>query len=191
MAGDEQSLPLRSASKEQRASAATRAEDPSAAASFGAVYDRLLQPVYRYILSRVRNVQEAEDLTSQTFLTALEAFPRYRERGKAAAWLFTIARNKIADSTRRKSAAPLIEDEDSAIYAADPGGWDIEFLLSVRMRISALPEEERELIRLRFVADLSFAEMAGLLGKREEAVKKSLYRLVDRLRSDLEDRHDR
>jgi RNA polymerase sigma-70 factor (ECF subfamily) len=186
MAGNEQSLPLISAEK----AAGTRASDSSAPASFAAVYDRFLQPVYRYILSRVRDVPEAEDLTSQTFLTALEAYPRYRERGKAAAWLFTIARNKIADSARRRLPSPLPEDDDGAICAGDPGGWDVEFLLALRMRISALPEEAQELIRLRFIADLSFAEMAALLGKREEAVKKSLNRLVNRLRSDLEDRHD-
>jgi RNA polymerase sigma factor (sigma-70 family) len=58
------------------------------------------------------------------------------------------------------------------------------------MRISALPEEEQELIRLRYVADLSFSEIAALLGKREDAIKKSLYRLIARVRNELEDRHE-
>ena len=166
-----------------------REEDPEAE-GFGAVYDRFLQPLYRYILSRVRNVQEAEDLTSQTFLTAWEVFPRYRERGRAAAWLFTIARNKIVDSARRKIPLSLSDDEVLPVLAENPGeGWDRERLLSVRMRIAALPEEEQERIRLRYTADLSFAEIAALIGKREEAVKKSLYRLIDRLRTDMEDRH--
>lgn len=171
--------------------AGRRGGSDSPAETFEAVYDRFLQPVYRYILSRVRDVPEAEDLASQTFLTALEAFPRYRERGRAAAWLFTIARNKIADSARRSSASPLPDDEDCPVYAADAGeGRDVELLLAVRMRISSLPEEEQELIRLRCVADLSFAEIAALAGKREDAVKKSFYRLIVRVRNDLEDRHE-
>ncbi|MGB7539441.1 MAG: sigma-70 family RNA polymerase sigma factor [Anaerolineales bacterium] len=166
-------------------------ETEPAAGTFEAVYDRFFQPVYRYILSRVRNVPEAEDLTSLTFLTAFESFPRFREQGRTAAWLFTIARNKIVDSSRRRPASPLPDEEDSELFADDPNsGWDIEFLLSVRMKISTLAEEEQELIRLRYIADLSFAEIAALVGKREDAVKKSLYRLVTRVRNDLEDRHE-
>jgi RNA polymerase sigma-70 factor (ECF subfamily) len=174
----------------KNAEAGARGESAPAADSFGALYDRFFQPVYRYILSRVRSVPEAEDLASQTFLTALEAFPRYRERGRAAAWLFTIARNKILDSARRKRPDPLPADEEDPVYATgSAGGRDAEFLLSLRMRIDSLPEEERELIRLRYVADLSFPEIAAVAGKREEAVKKSLYRLIGRLRRDLEDSH--
>lgn len=158
--------------------------------SFDALYGRWLQPVYRYILSRVRSAPEAEDLASQTFLTAFEAYPRYREEGRAAAWLFTIARNKVLDAARRKSPAPLPEDENDALYADETGGWDEEFILSLRIRIESLSAEDQELIRLRYVADLSFAEMAAVVGKREEAVKKALYRIVERLKKDLEDRHD-
>jgi RNA polymerase sigma-70 factor (ECF subfamily) len=191
MLTDEQSLPVLSGAKERNSGAEPLAEKRPAPEAFGAVYDRLLQPVYRYILSRVRNIQEAEDLTSQTFLTALEAFPRYRDRGRLAAWLFTIARNKIVDSIRRNSPYPLSEDDDGGLAVCDSeGSYDREFLLSVRIRISSLAEDEQELIRLRYVADLSFAEIAGLIGKREEAVKKSLYRLVARVRNDLEDRDE-
>jgi RNA polymerase sigma factor (sigma-70 family) len=191
MPRDDPSLQFLRGAKGEKAGAGIRMETAPAAATFEAVYDRFFQPVYRYILSRVRNVAEAEDLASQTFLTALEAFPRFREQGRTAAWLFTIARNKIVDSYRRRSASPLPDDEDSAVFADDPNpGWDAEFLLSVRMRISALPEEEQELIRLRFVADLSFSEIAALLGKREDAIKKSLYRLIARVRNELEDRHE-
>ncbi len=191
MPRDEQSLQFAGGAKGKNPGAGIRMETAPAAEAFEAVYDRFFQPVYRYILSRVRNVPEAEDLASQTFLTALESFPRFREQGRTAAWLFTIARNKIVDFYRQRSASPLPDDEDPAVFADDSNiGWDIEFLLSVRMRISALPEEEQELIRLRYVADLSFSEIAALLGKREDAVKKSLYRLIARVRNELEDRHE-
>ena len=191
MPRDEQSLQLGYGAEGKKPGAGIRMEAAPAAGTFEAVYDRYLQPVYRYILSRVRNVPEAEDLTSLTFLTALESFPRFHEQGRTTAWLFTIARNKIVDSSRRRSASPLPDDENSPLFADDPNrGWGIELLLAVRMRISALPDEEQELLRLRYNADLSFAEIAAVLGKREAAVKKSLYRLVTRLRNDLEDHHE-
>jgi RNA polymerase sigma-70 factor (ECF subfamily) len=61
-----------------------------------------------------------------------------------------------------------------------------EELSRIRSIIKNLNEEEQDLIRLRYVADLSFAEIADLLGKREDAVKKSVYRLLARLKSQME-----
>jgi RNA polymerase sigma-70 factor (ECF subfamily) len=54
-------------------------------AEFAALYDRFFRPIYRYLYSRVASAAEAEDLTAQTFLTALEALPRYHHRGHFAA----------------------------------------------------------------------------------------------------------
>jgi RNA polymerase sigma-70 factor (ECF subfamily) len=63
--------------------------------SFGAIYDRYAASIFRYLISRTGNVEEAKDLTSQTFLTAIEAFPRYQDQGYVSAWLFSIARSTI------------------------------------------------------------------------------------------------
>jgi RNA polymerase sigma-70 factor (ECF subfamily) len=88
MPRDEQSLQFAGGAKGKNPGAGIRMETAPAAEAFEAVYDRFFQLVYRYILSRVRNVPEAEDLASQTFLTALESFTRFREQGRTAAWLF-------------------------------------------------------------------------------------------------------
>ncbi len=161
-------------------------QDP---AEFAALYDCYVQPVYRYLYSRVDNAADAEDLTAQTFLAALEALPRYRHRGYLSAWLFTIARSKVMDFFRRCPVLPLDEHpaDQPDLLAQASRSDEIQRLVGL---IRTLEAGDRELIRLRFVADLSFAEMAALLKKKEDTVKKSLYRLLARLQSQLEASHD-
>lgn len=161
-------------------------QDP---AEFAALYDRYVQPVYRYLYSRVDNAADAEDLTAQTFLAALEALPRYRHRGHLSAWLFTIARSKAMDFFRRRPSLPLEEHpaDNPDLLAQAARSDEIQRLVGL---IRTLKAGERELIHLRFVAGLSFAEMAALLKKKEDTVKKSLYRLLARLQSQLESSHD-
>lgn len=157
--------------------------------AFGALYDRYVQRVYRYCYYRTGSPPDAEDLTAQIFLTALEGLPRYRQDGHFAAWLFSIARKKVADFHRRAphTHAPLDESTLPPIHT--DLAMDVETSQRrerLLKQIQALAEEERELIHLRYVAELSFAEMAGTLQKNEEAVKKSLYRLIARLKQELE-----
>ena len=161
------------------------------AQAFGALYDRYVQRVYRYCYYRTSSAPDAEDLTAQVFLAALEALPRYRQDGHFAAWLFSIARRKVADFHRRKPHAALEESILPPIHT------DLAMDVETSQRrdrllklVQALAEEERELIHLRYVAELSFAEMAKALQRNEEAVKKSLYRLMARLKQELEADHD-
>ncbi len=157
-------------------------------AAFDALYVLYAERVFRFLYSRVGLRTEAEDLTAQTFLSALEAFPRYRHRGYFAAWLFSIARNKAGDHFRKgKPHAELDE------IAEMPGEHDVfadvisgEERAALRSQISQMREDERELLQLRYMAELSFAEISSLLGRSEDAVKKSLYRAIERLQSRLE-----
>jgi len=157
-------------------------------AAFSRLYDHYVQPVYRYIYSRVGTVHETEDITSQTFIAAYESLGRYRERGQFSAWLFRIARSKMNDHFRRSRREVGLEAAGEIIEREDALGVLIraEELSRIRSLIRHLNEDEQELIRLRYVADLSFGEMAELLGAREDAVKKSVYRLLARLKSQME-----
>ena len=74
-------------------------------AAFGRLYDYYFQPVFRYLYRRVGSQHDAEDLTSQTFISAYESLSAYRERGHFAAWLFQIARHKLTDYYCRKGQA--------------------------------------------------------------------------------------
>jgi len=156
--------------------------------AFGRLYDYYVQPVYRYLLSRVGSVHTAEDLTSQTFIAAYEALPKYRERGQFTAWLFQIARSKMNDHFRKGRHEVELEEAARMVDWGDALNQVIQDDELVRLRslIGKLDLDEQELIRLRYVAELSFAEMAELLHKREGAVKKSLYRLQARLKDQME-----
>lgn len=163
-------------------------KDPN---EFGELYLLYAQPVFRYLFSRIGNLSEAEDATAQTFLAALERFPKYRHDGYFASWLFSIARNKAMDYFRnRRKETPL---EEAEFIPADGNMLQqvikTERIAALSKPIRALPEEEQELIRLRFVAELSFAEIGHLLGQKEDTVKKSTYRLLARLKAQLEDSH--
>ena len=159
--------------------------------AFNALYIKYLQPVYRYALSRIGSRVEAEEAVSQTFLAALEAFPRYRDDGRFAAWLFSIARRKSADHFRRAKRTIELTDNFPAMDK------DLQVQVEQRDRkrllanlVQALPEDEQELLRLRYAATLNFAEIGKLTNLTPDAAKKRLYRLLDRLHIQLEGSND-
>ena len=160
-------------------------KDPRA---FGELYNRYVERVYKYLYSRLGNTPDAEDLTSQTFLAAFEAFERFTKDGCFAAWLFTIARNKTTDFYRRKRTVPLSNQIPEIQDLVDPLNNIIQTEQSdvLRKLILGLDEDEQELLRLRFLAGLSYPEMASLLDRKEDAVKKTLYRLLERLHNQME-----
>ena len=164
-------------------------QDPKA---FGLLYKLYVEQVFRYLYSRIGNVHDAEDITAQTFLIAFESFDRFRQDGRFASWLFTIARNKAMDHFRhRKNSSSIKEIEDISVEI-DPlyGVIQSEQTAALSKLIQALSEEDRELLRLRFLAEMRFSEIAHILHHNEEAVKKMTYRLLARLHSQLEVSND-
>jgi RNA polymerase sigma-70 factor (ECF subfamily) len=163
---------------------------------FTRLYDRYLPSVYRYLYAKTGSPADAEDLTAQVFLAALEGLARYRPGESFRAWLFGIARRKAADEARlryrRRAREASIEDA-----AALPSPLPLplaQVMQAEQMRrleqvIARLAEDEQELLRLRFAAGLGFSEMAAALGKKESAVKMALYRLLERLEREMEVAH--
>ncbi len=152
-------------------------------------YQQWVTPVYRYFLYRVRNTKEAEDLTSQVFLEILEQLPNYTENGHFPAWLFTIVRYTSADHFRSfKPEIPIETTEISAdlLPLLDHAVYTEELRCLSRL-IQALPENEQELIRLRFVAGLKYGELAVVLKRDKDAIRKQVSRLLRRLQEKLEE----
>lgn len=159
--------------------------------AFDGLYQAYAEKVFRYLYSRVGDRHEAEELTAQTFLAAIEKFASYRHRGHFAAWLFSIARNKAVDSFRRNKHLGDLADAEALPAESDllADLADREQAAAIRRHIAQLPPEQIELLRLRYVAGLQFSQMAALLGRTEAAVKKSVYRCVGRLQRQLEVHH--
>jgi RNA polymerase sigma-70 factor (ECF subfamily) len=156
--------------------------------AFAQLYDRYVKILYKYLLGKTGNVAEAEDLTSQTFLSALENLSEYREQGNFRAWLFCLAHNKWVDFYRKRKRLLFARDNSAS-------GSEVDFLAEViqgeksqvlAVLVRKLDSSEIELIRLRLVTGLGFREIAEIQGKSESAVKKAYYRLIERMKKDME-----
>jgi RNA polymerase sigma-70 factor (ECF subfamily) len=159
--------------------------------TFQQIYSRWLTPVYRYSFFCLGNSADAEDLTSQVFLAVYQALPRYKHNGHFSGWLFTIAHNQLHGFLHKRAREMPIDTlqdipQNVDIPAEIASKEEIQHL---RKLILALTPDEQELIRLRYVVGLSFADMAVALKRKEDAIKKSLYRLQARLQSLMEDYH--
>lgn len=158
-------------------------------AAFAEIYHLYVRRVYRYIYHQVGNVHDAEDLTAQVFMAAWESLPCYQEMGLFAAWLFGIARNKVSTFYRgRRAEIPLDGFRHQPSDSLDPPShWQqIQDLRHLSRLLEELDPEEREMLRLRFAADLSYREIGIILNKSEAATKMKMKRLLQTLQIEWE-----
>ncbi|MDQ2786408.1 MAG: sigma-70 family RNA polymerase sigma factor [Chloroflexota bacterium] len=169
---------------------AVRSRDPAGlaasadAACFRELYRTYLPAVYRYAYARTGVRQDAEDVTALAFERAWIGFVRYRDTGAARAWLFTIARRALADHYRRRApiAAPLSDTLRDATPGPEALALQTAEIRQIQRLVGALGPVQREVIALRFFAELPYAEIARVLGKRESAVKMLAYRALEEIR---------
>jgi RNA polymerase sigma-70 factor (ECF subfamily) len=151
-------------------------------AAFATLYGRYLDRVYGYAFYQLGDHHDAEDATERIFLAALRAIPRFRDQGSTfRAWLFRIAHNTIANAHRsrsRRHSGPLPDEFERPATDADPAGLVIlaDELREVRAAIGHMPDDRRQVILLRFVDDLSTAEIAEVLDRSPGAVRVLLHR---------------
>lgn len=166
-------------------------------AAMGQIYDRNVDMVFRFIASRVRQRQTAEDLTSDVFLRAVKRIGSFTWQGRdIAAWLLTIARNVVTD--HYKCGRVRLEVSCDDVYAADqpelglegsPEDTTVDHIRNLALlgAIQRLSKPQRECIELRFLQDRSVKETAAVLGKTPGAVKALQHRAVLQLAKFLPD----
>jgi len=161
-------------------------------AAFGLLYERYYDRVYRYCRARTQTHEDSADLAQQVFVHAFYNLHRYRPRGSSfAAWLFRIAHNLAIDAHRRRrhQTVPWDDVPDmTALVARETGPEEAalrnEELARLRVAISKLSPDQRDILVLRFAAGLSVREIAAVIGKSESATQMRLWRTLQTIRKD-------
>lgn len=152
------------------------------------LYEENFERVYAYVVRRVRDRSDAEDVTSDVFHRALAGLTDFEWRGKRfAAWLYRIAANAIADRWKRvaKEHGGVSADDPPATSAsADPE--NVEERARLFQLVANLPADQRCVIEMRFVEEKSIREIAAELRRSAGAVKQLQFRAVHNLRAQLE-----
>lgn len=138
-------------------------------------------PVFRFLLRMTGSRDEAMDLAQETFMKAWQALPRWQPRAQFRTWLFQIARNGALDVLRRRGAVEFVPIEDEPVAVAQDPGPDEQLDTRERYRLleaalQRLPAEHREILLLREIESLSYAEIAVALGIQEGTVKSRIAR---------------
>jgi RNA polymerase sigma-70 factor (ECF subfamily) len=165
---------------------------------FDALYRKYVAQVYSFAFYELRDHHDAEDATERTFLQALVALPRFDERARPEdghgastfrVWLFRIARNVISNrrrEARRRPQAPL-EAAETIAASGDPAAR-VERRAEASeawAAVDRLPADRRRALTLRFVEEMSTAEIAGVLGRSEGAVRVLIHRALRSVARDL------
>ena len=157
-------------------------------ACFAELYEINFERVYAYVVKRVGNRTETEDLTSEVFHQALANLKRFEWRGiPFVAWLFRIAANLIADRWQR--AGREVQDDSGKIESVQVRPAEIEEVerrATLFRLVEKLPVEQRRVVVLRFVEQKSIKEVAREIRKTEGAVKQLQFRALSGLRARME-----
>ncbi len=174
---------LRSTQPDERTLVESAQRDPK---RFADLYELHFDRIYAYILHRVRDRAEAQDLTSEVFHRALANIRRFEWRGVSfAAWLYKMAANAIADRGARVSR----ESGPMSDPVAEAGLDEAEDAARVFRLVRDLPPDQRRVLELRFVEEKSIREIAAELDRSEGAIKQLQFRGLENLRARIGESH--
>lgn len=159
------------------------------AGRFAELYERNFERVYAFVVRRVPNRAEAEDVTSEVFHRALTNLSRFEWRGVPfAAWLYRMAANAIAD--RRQHASRETELPEAADDIEDPVAMrQVEERAALFRLVKELPTDQHRVIIMRFVEQKSIREIAQELRRSEGAIKQLQFRALENLRARVRRAH--
>lgn len=158
--------------------------------AFGELYDHYVGQIYRFIFSRLRNQEAAEDVTSEVFFKALRAIGRYRPSGHPfSAWLYQISINAIADHYRARKPESDLDAASRVAVAGTPVDEHVaqrDEAARVWAAIDTLPTAQRTALTLKLGEDLKLARIGEIMGRSEGAIKLLIHRGMIGLRERLE-----
>ena len=153
--------------------------------AFGVLYDRYIDKIYRFVFYKTFVKEVAEDITSDVFHKALQMINSYEaDKGVFSAWIYRIARNNVIDYYRsQKGDVPLEDVFDVGFDERTPESLDaIAALDKVNVYLETLSSKQREIITLRVWEELSYREIAEIVGGTEDGVKMAFSRSIRELR---------
>jgi len=159
--------------------------------AFARLYDEYFDKIYRYVALKIGDKTEAEDMTQQVFLKALQSISSFKWKGVPfSAWLYRIAHNQVVDYLRKKKRRPATLMDESLVSSDSENNpqlmvernIDTERLLSATQRLT---DAQREVISLRFTSELSTAQVAEIMGKSQGAIKALQHSAIVALRKEL------
>lgn len=162
-------------------------------AAFASLYHRHLMPVYRYFYARTGNVQQAEDLTAQTFIAVLKGLPHYRERGTFAGWLFTIAARRLADHFNCHQTTVVLDD---VVDLPDPDlspealAERADQTACMAQALRTLSPDRAQAVTLHFFGELTISETGRVMKRSKVAVKSLVHRALRDLRERLDNERE-
>ena len=162
------------------------------AEAFGELYARYVKKMYSYIFHRTGNTQDAEDLTAKVFIRAYAHIGNYVERGAPfQAWLYRIAHNLVANWHRDQARRKIIALDDYVAHslqseAPERLAEDVEERDHLMAAVRRLPEERQQLLLLKFIEQMSNAEIGDIMGRTEGAIKSLYHRTLLALRDDMQ-----
>jgi RNA polymerase sigma-70 factor (ECF subfamily) len=159
--------------------------DPS---RFAELYESNFNRVYAFVARRVKDREEAQDVTAEVFHQALRNLGRFQWRGVPfAAWLLRIAANALADRWQRVAKGIEVSAEDGQIEneAGMADSAEVERRAILFQLVDRLPSDQRLVVVRRFVDQKSIREIAGELGRSEGAVKQLQFRALETLREQV------
>lgn len=161
--------------------------------SFVQLYEQHVDKVFAYLVSRLRKVQEAEDICSRVWEIALNEIHSLKNEDLPSfqAWIFSISRNELNQHFRKQShTLPLSEElaEQLPSEEATPQEFTENTLLKGQLHqlIESLSDQQQECVRLKYLADLKNKEIAKIQGVSEKTVASNLVRALKKLRSAME-----
>jgi len=153
------------------------------------IYEENFDKIYRYIVLKIGDRTEAEDMAQQVFLNAFKSISSYKSKGNPiSSWLFRIAHNQMVDYFRKKSKRATVPLEETLVGGGDDPRLEAERKIAVEQLVRAtgkLTGAQREVISLRFAGELSVAQVAGIMGKSEGAIKALQHSAIISLRKIL------